>query len=87
MPMIVWRERFAALADWLPACVRGQRIAAGDRVRLHSGGMTMTATWAGRVAFAPGRWVCAQWFNADGELKQEFFPQRALRRASRRDDA
>ncbi|WP_245637124.1 YodC family protein [Burkholderia singularis] len=85
MPMTIWRERFTALADRLPACVRGQRITAGDLVRLRSGGIAMTAIWAGRVAFAPGRWVCAQWFDANGELKQEFFPQCALRRTARQD--
>jgi uncharacterized protein YodC (DUF2158 family) len=43
----------------------------------------MTATWAGPVVFAPGTWLICQWFDNDGELRQEMFPETMLERAPR----
>jgi uncharacterized protein YodC (DUF2158 family) len=58
---------------------------AGDVPRLKSGGRAMTATWSGRVLFAPGTWLICQWFSEAGELQQEMFPEETLEPA--RDDA
>jgi uncharacterized protein YodC (DUF2158 family) len=58
---------------------------AGDVLRLKSGGRAMTATWSGRVVFAPGYWLICQWFSEAGELEQEMFPEETLEAA--RDDA
>ncbi|WP_267939648.1 YodC family protein [Paraburkholderia sp. HD33-4] len=58
---------------------------AGDVLRLKSGGRPMTATWRGRVLFAPGNWLICQWFSDAGELQQEMFAEETLERA--RDDA
>ena len=58
---------------------------AGDVLRLKSGGRAMTATWSGRVLFAPGNWLICQWFSEAGELQQEMFPEETLVLA--RDDA
>ena len=58
---------------------------AGDVLRLNSGGRAMTATWSGRVLFAPGNWLICQWFSVAGELQQEMFPEETLELA--RNDA
>jgi uncharacterized protein YodC (DUF2158 family) len=58
---------------------------ASDVLRLKSGGRPMTATWSGRVLFAPGNWLICQWFSDAGELQQEMFPEETLEPA--RDDA
>jgi uncharacterized protein YodC (DUF2158 family) len=47
---------------------------------LKSGGRPMTATWVGPVVFAPGTWLICQWFDDDGELRQEMFPETMLQR-------
>ncbi|RDK04843.1 YodC family protein [Paraburkholderia lacunae] len=53
----------------------------GDILTLKSGGLPMTATWAGPVVFAPGNWLICQWFGDDGELHQDMFPEATLKRA------
>ncbi|MFM0735780.1 YodC family protein [Paraburkholderia xenovorans] len=53
---------------------------AGDVLALKSGGRPMTATWSGPVVFAPGNWLICQWFDADGDLQQEMFPEETLER-------
>jgi uncharacterized protein YodC (DUF2158 family) len=50
----------------------------GDVLTLRSGGQSMTATWVGPVAFAPGIWLICQWFDREGELRQEMFPESSL---------
>jgi uncharacterized protein YodC (DUF2158 family) len=55
----------------------------GDVLSRKSGGRPMTATWAGPVVFAPGTWLICQWFDNDGELRQEMFPETMLERAPR----
>lgn len=52
----------------------------GDVLTLKSGGRAMTVTWAGPVLFAPGIWLICQWFDKDGELQQEMFPENMLER-------
>jgi uncharacterized protein YodC (DUF2158 family) len=55
----------------------------GDVLTLKSGGRPMTVTWAGPVVFAPGTWLICQWFDKDGELRQEMFPENMLERVPR----
>ena len=57
------------------------RYRIGDLVRLKSGGRSMTATWVGPVAFAPGTWLICEWRGNDGEMRQEMFAERALESA------
>jgi uncharacterized protein YodC (DUF2158 family) len=52
----------------------------GDVLTLKSGGRAMTATWVGPVVFALGTWLICQWFDDDGELRQEMFPETMLER-------
>ncbi|RFU46958.1 YodC family protein [Paraburkholderia sp. DHOC27] len=55
-------------------------VRAGDLLTLKSGGPAMTVTWAGPVVFAPGTWTICQWFDKDGELRQEMFSETMLER-------
>jgi uncharacterized protein YodC (DUF2158 family) len=49
------------------------RYEIGDVVRLKSGGQAMTVNQSGPVVFAPGNWLICQWFDQQGELRQEMF--------------
>jgi uncharacterized protein YodC (DUF2158 family) len=49
------------------------RYEIGDVVRLKSGGQAMTVNQSGPVVFAPGNWLICQWFDPQGELRQEMF--------------
>ncbi|CAB3779864.1 YodC family protein [Pararobbsia alpina] len=49
------------------------RYEIGDVVRLKSGGQAMTVNHTGPVVFAPGIWLICQWFDQQGELRQEMF--------------
>lgn len=51
----------------------------GDVVTLKSGGPRMTVTYAGPVALTSGDWVVCQWFDEQGELRQEMFEQERVR--------
>jgi uncharacterized protein YodC (DUF2158 family) len=59
----------------------------GDVLTLKSGGRPMTATWVGPVVYAPGTWLICQWFDDDGELHQEMFPESMLKRLPKADAA
>jgi uncharacterized protein YodC (DUF2158 family) len=54
-----------------------QRAAAGigDVVTLKAGGPRMTVMYAGPVGFASGHWLICQWFDDQGELRQDMFAQ------------
>ncbi|CAG4889074.1 YodC family protein [Paraburkholderia saeva] len=45
----------------------------GDVVTLKSGGPRMTVTHVGPVALAEGDWLVCQWFDEQGELRQDMF--------------
>jgi uncharacterized protein YodC (DUF2158 family) len=45
----------------------------GDVVKLKSGGPRMTVTHVGPVALAEGDWLVCQWFDEQGELRQDVF--------------
>ncbi|HXZ08034.1 MAG TPA: YodC family protein [Paraburkholderia sp.] len=45
----------------------------GDVVTLMSGGPRMTVTHVGPVALVEGNWLVCQWFDDQGELRQELF--------------
>ncbi|MCG5072509.1 YodC family protein [Paraburkholderia tagetis] len=47
----------------------------GDVVTLRSGGPRMTVMHAGPVGFANGHWLICQWFDDQGELRQDMFAQ------------
>jgi uncharacterized protein YodC (DUF2158 family) len=47
----------------------------GDVVTLKSGGPRMTVMYAGPVGFASGHWLICQWFDEQGELRQDMFAQ------------
>jgi uncharacterized protein YodC (DUF2158 family) len=47
----------------------------GDVVTLKSGGPRMTIMYAGPVGFAAGHWLICQWFDEQGELRQDMFAQ------------
>ena len=47
----------------------------GDVVTLKSGGPRMTVMYAGPVGFAAGHWLICQWFDDQGELRQDMFAQ------------
>lgn len=47
----------------------------GDVVTLKSGGPRMTVMYAGAVGFATGQWLICQWFDEQGELRQDMFAQ------------
>jgi len=47
----------------------------GDVVTLKSGGPRMTVMHAGPVGFANGHWLICQWFDEQGELRQDMFSQ------------
>jgi uncharacterized protein YodC (DUF2158 family) len=49
------------------------RYEIGDVVRLKSGGQAMTVNQSGPVVFAQGNWLICQWFDQQGELRQEMF--------------
>jgi uncharacterized protein YodC (DUF2158 family) len=69
-----------------------KRIRVGDVLTLKSGSKPMTAIYVGRVVFAPGVWVTCQWWDENGDVQQELFPQTALvhaahaRQGARRDE-
>jgi uncharacterized protein YodC (DUF2158 family) len=50
----------------------------GDVFTLKSGGRLMTATWVGRVAFAPGIWLICEWLDDTGEPQQGMFDAATL---------
>lgn len=47
----------------------------GDVVTLKSGGPRMTVMYAGPMGFAAGHWLICQWFDEQGELRQDMFAQ------------
>ncbi|MGF6723309.1 uncharacterized protein YodC (DUF2158 family) [Paraburkholderia sp. GAS41] len=51
----------------------------GDVVTLKSGSLRMTVTYVGPVALTVGDWVVCQWFDEQGELRQEMFEQEQVR--------
>lgn len=50
------------------------RFRVGDVVTLKTGGPRMTVTYAGTVVFDDGDWLICQWFDENGEFRQEMFP-------------
>ncbi|MEK6298319.1 MAG: YodC family protein, partial [Paraburkholderia tropica] len=60
-----------ALAESQPIVLAG----IGDVVTLMSGGPRMTVMYAGPVGFASGHWLICQWFDEQGELRQDMFAQ------------
>ncbi|WP_321782494.1 YodC family protein [Paraburkholderia sp. J94] len=64
-----------ALVESLPAIQSG----IGDVVTLKSGGPRMTVMYAGPVGFANGHWLICQWFDEQGELRQDMFAQDMVR--------
>lgn len=60
-----------ALAESQPIVLAG----IGDVVTLKSGGPRMTVMYAGPVGFASGHWLICQWFDEQGELRQDMFAQ------------
>ncbi len=56
------------------------RYEIGDVVRLKSGGQPMTVNHVGPVAFAQGVWLICQWFDQNGELRQEMFQEAMVQR-------
>ncbi|WP_114810700.1 YodC family protein [Paraburkholderia kururiensis] len=56
-----------------------QNIGIGDVVALRSGGPRMTVTYVGPVGFASGDWLVCQWFDEQGELRQDMFAQDRVR--------
>ncbi|CAM2195178.1 YodC family protein [Paraburkholderia sp. A1RI_3L] len=56
-----------------------QNIGIGDVVALRSGGPRMTVTYVGPVGFANGDWLVCQWFDEQGELRQDMFAQDRVR--------
>lgn len=51
------------------------RAGVGDVVTLKSGGPRMTVMYAGPVGFADCHWLICQWFDDQGELRQDMFAQ------------
>ncbi|MBB2999032.1 YodC family protein [Paraburkholderia tropica] len=64
-----------ALAESQPIVLAG----IGDVVTLMSGGPRMTVMYAGPVGFASGHWLICQWFDEQGELRQDMFAQDMVR--------
>lgn len=54
---------------------RAAEAGIGDVVTLQSGGPRMTVMYAGPVGFAAGHWLICQWFDEQGELRQDMFAQ------------
>lgn len=54
---------------------RATMAGVGDVVTLKSGGPRMTVMYAGPVGFAEGHWLICQWFDDQGELRQDMFAQ------------
>jgi len=54
---------------------RATLASVGDVVTLKSGGPRMTVMYAGSVGFADGHWLICQWFDEQGELRQDMFAQ------------
>ncbi|HKT96960.1 MAG TPA: YodC family protein [Paraburkholderia sp.] len=54
---------------------RAATAGVGDVVTLKSGGPRMTVMYAGPVGFASGHWLICQWFDDQGELRQDMFAQ------------
>jgi len=54
---------------------RAAEAGIGDVVTLKSGGPRMTVMYAGQVGFAAGHWLICQWFDEQGELRQDMFAQ------------
>jgi uncharacterized protein YodC (DUF2158 family) len=50
----------------------------GDVVTLKTGGPRMTVMYAGPVGFASGHWLICEWFDEQGELRQDMFAQDAV---------
>lgn len=50
----------------------------GDVVTLKTGGPRMTVTYAGPVVFDTSEWVICQWFDENGEFRQEMFPNETV---------
>lgn len=51
----------------------------GDVVTLKSGGSRMTVTHVGPISLAAGDWLVCQWFDEQGELRQERFERDRVR--------
>lgn len=51
----------------------------GDVVTLKSGGPRMTVTAIGPAALASGEWLLCEWFDEQGELRQERFEREHVR--------
>ncbi|MEM5385730.1 YodC family protein [Paraburkholderia phymatum] len=59
------------------------RFNVGDVVTLKTGGSRMTVTYIGPVAGEAGERLVCQWFDEQGELRQETFAQDNVRRQPR----
>lgn len=55
----------------------------GDVVTLKTGGSRMTVTYIGPIAGEAGERLVCQWFDEQGELRQETFVQDNVRRQPR----
>lgn len=51
----------------------------GDVVTLKAGGPRMTVTAVGAAALATGEWLLCEWFDEQGELRQERFERDQVR--------
>jgi uncharacterized protein YodC (DUF2158 family) len=51
----------------------------GDVVTLKAGGPRMTVTVVGPAALAEGEWLLCEWFDEQGELRQERFERGHVR--------
>ncbi|HTH62033.1 MAG TPA: YodC family protein [Paraburkholderia sp.] len=54
---------------------RAAEAGPGDVVTLKTGGPRMTVMHAGPGGFSNGNWLICQWFDDQGELRQDQFPQ------------